>query len=107
MNGDTNSILNAIAVNNIQENSRLGPGQVAGQNGRVASWLQAMVEGMSRMLDDLSHDMIEAANNVDKEDPSTLVKFQVLSQQFSLVMNTVTTAVKTIGEAQSTAARKQ
>jgi len=107
MSNDINSTLNQIAMQNIQDNGRVGAGTIAGQNGRVPSWLQAMVEGMSRMLDDVSKDMISAANNVSKDDPSTLVRFQVLSQQFSLVMNTVTTAVKTIGEAQTTAARKQ
>ena len=51
--------------------------------------------------------MKSLSEKVSSSNPSTMAKFQVASQEFSLLMNTVTTVIKTIGEAQSNAARKQ
>jgi len=71
------------------------------------SWLAAMMEGLKEQITSSFNEMKAAADNVNKKDPSTMVDFQVKSQEFSLLMNTAQTVVKTVGEANSAAARKQ
>lgn len=71
------------------------------------SWLAAMMEALKEQITSSFNEMKAAADNVNKKDPSTMVDFQVKSQEFSLLMNTAQTVVKTVGEANAAAARKQ
>jgi hypothetical protein len=75
--------------------------------GGAAGWLRAMAEALGKKLDELADEMTEAAENIDKEDPSTSVRFQVISQQFGIVMNAASTAIKSVGEGMTSMARKQ
>lgn len=90
-----------------------GAGQTSGRatqrggSAGGASWLRAMAEALGKQCDALADEMQEAVDNIDKEDPSTMVEFQTISQQFSLLMNSTTTAIKTLGEAMTAVARKQ
>lgn len=89
-----------------------GSGAAAGARGGrnptgAPGWLYAIAEVMGKKLDDTAHEMQRLAEAVDKEDPSTATDFQVASQQFSILMNTTATALKSIGEAMVAAARKQ
>ena len=90
-----------------------GAGQTSGRatqrggSAGGAGWLRAMAEALGKQCDELADEMQEAVDNIDKEDPSTMVEFQTISQQFSLVMNSTTTAIKTLGEAMTAVARKQ
>ncbi len=81
-------------------------GGAAGAGG-AAGWIRAMAEALGKKLDELAHEMEEAANNIDKEDPSTSVRFQVISQQFNILMNAASTAIKAVGEGMQSMARKQ
>lgn len=81
--------------------------QRGGAAGGGAGWLRAMAEALGKQCDQLADEMQEAVDNIDKEDPSTMVEFQTISQQFSLLMNSTTTAIKTLGEAMTAVARKQ
>ena len=76
-------------------------------SGRGGGWLRAMAEVLGKKLDDLAHEMEDLAGKVDKNDPSTTTEFTVVSQQFSMLMNATNTAIKTVGEAMSSTARKQ
>ncbi|MEO7199743.1 MAG: EscF/YscF/HrpA family type III secretion system needle major subunit [Dokdonella sp.] len=78
-----------------------------GQAGGAKGWLRAMAEALGKQCDELADEMQEAVDNIDKEDPSTMVEFQTISQQFSMLMNSTTTAIKTLGEAMTAVARKQ
>lgn len=80
---------------------------VSGKTEGGKSWLGALVEGQMKALDAKAGEMKSLSEQVSSSNPSTMAKFQVASQEFSLLMNTVTTVIKTIGEAQTTAARKQ
>jgi hypothetical protein len=98
--GGASSAGGAPAAGGARPSSGSGAGQAAG-------WLRAMAEALGKTLDDLAHEMEAAAEAIDKEDPSTSVKFQVISQQFGIVMNAASTAIKSVGEAMSSMARKQ
>ncbi len=89
------------------EDGTAAAGGRAGNSRGAPGWLYAVAEVMGKKLDDTAHDMVELAKKVDKDDPSTATDFQVASQQFSILMNTTSTALKAIGEAMTAAARKQ
>lgn len=73
----------------------------------AAGWLYALAQALGEKLDELAHEMQEKAKAIDKEDPSTSVEFQVISQQFGIVMNAASTALKQVGESMTSMARKQ
>lgn len=79
---------------------------VSGNTGSK-SWLAALVEGQMKALDSKAGEMKSLSGKVNSSNPSTMAKFQVASQEFSLMINTVTTVIKTLGEGMSNAARKQ
>jgi type III secretion apparatus needle protein len=72
----------------------------------AAGWIRAIAEALGKQLNELADEMSEKADAIDKEDPKTMVEFQTVSQQFSMLMNTASTAIKTLGEAMASMARK-
>jgi len=99
-------ILSSFNTAMFAQGVKQGSSSVSGSTGSK-SWLAAMVEGQMNALDKKAGEMKSLSEKVSSSNPSTMAKFQVASQEFSLLMNTVTTVIKTIGEAQSNAARKQ
>lgn len=113
--------------NNIKETfANISPGRkekMKGGGGK--SWLQLMADSMSKVLDaslrkvDLKStalaDIQRAGGNLkgqaaaDNAAQSTKAnsEFAVANQEFSILMNSVNTAIKTIGEGLATMARKQ
>jgi flagellar biosynthesis chaperone FliJ len=75
--------------------------------GNAPGWLMAIAQVLGEKLDKLSNDMVRLSKQVDEKEPSTLTEFQVVSQQFSMLMNTASTAIKSIGEGMLAMARKQ
>lgn len=76
-------------------------------SGGAKSWLMAMAEAFGKRLDKMADDIQDLADSIDKEDPSTTVKYSAATQEFNLLMNTANTALKTLGEALANTARKQ
>lgn len=93
-------VLNDLAQNDEVREARSG-------GGRGGSWLRAMAEVLGQKLDDLAHEMQDLAGRVNKDDPSTSTDFTVVSQEFNMLMNAVTNALKTIGEAMGKSAARQ
>lgn len=94
-------VLTQIARQNIE-----GRGETRSDKSE-RSWLAAMVEALNELIKEGFDDMMADSRKVSKSDPRTLTDFQVSSQVFSLLMNTAQTVVKTVGEANANAARKQ
>lgn len=109
---DQSNQIDTSGLNNqVDDGSGDSAGAVNGKGGKGgatagAGWLIAMAKALGQKIDQYAHEMEAAANRVDKNDPSTSTDFQVLSQEFSIVMNAATNAIKTAGEAMTTAARK-
>lgn len=97
-----NSLLNDIAQSDDVREARAGRRGTSGPG-----WLRAMAEVLGKKLDELAHEMQDLADKVTKEDPSTSTDFTVVSQQFNMLMNAVSTALKTIGEAMGKQASRQ
>jgi hypothetical protein len=75
------------------------------------SWLQAIADSMSSVLDKKVEDMDKMAQALDKQGTNRSTKsstdLQVAGQEFSYLMNSSSTVIKTIGEGLSGMARKQ
>ncbi|PVX28355.1 hypothetical protein [Sphingomonas pokkalii] len=81
------------------------------RSGKARSWLQAIADSMAAEMDRKVQDMDKLARAMDKQGSNRSVKtntdLQVAGQEFSLMMNTTGTVIKTIGEGLSGMARKQ
>ncbi|WP_226467207.1 EscF/YscF/HrpA family type III secretion system needle major subunit [Luteimonas panaciterrae] len=99
------SLLNHIAMSGNEKSRESSSANSVAKGSK--SWLAALVEGLNKMITESWKDMTAASNAVTKDDPATMTNFQVKSQEFSLLMNTAQTVVKTIGEANTKAASKQ
>jgi hypothetical protein len=102
-----------------------GKGKGGGGGG---GWLQAIAKAMGQTLGDKAAEMVrlsnkmselnEAKGSIDKDDTQaneqnarefneTMTKFQATGQEYSMLNNVFSTAIKALGEALSTMARKQ
>nr|WP_315381856.1 hypothetical protein [uncultured Sphingomonas sp.] len=81
------------------------------RSGKGRSWLQAIADSMSSLLDKKVADMDSMSRALDQQGKNRSTKtgndLQVAAQEFSFLMNTTGTVVKTIGEGLSGMARKQ
>lgn len=81
------------------------------RSGKARSWLQAIADSMSKEMDRKVEDMNQLSQAMDKQGSNRSVKsntdLQVAAQEFSLLMNTSGTVIKSIGEGLSGMARKQ
>ncbi len=81
------------------------------RGGKARSWLQVIADSMAAALDKKVEDMDKMAKALDKQGSNRSTKastdLQVAGQEFSFLMNTASTVIKTIGEGLSGMARKQ
>jgi len=107
--GQAHSALDAVRQSlqesALQEVKEKSGGSSSGAGAK--SWIMAMAEAFGERLDAMADDIQDLADAIDKEDPSTTVKYSAATQEFNLLMNTANTAIKTIGEALANTARKQ
>jgi hypothetical protein len=76
-------------------------GESGGSRGsRGKSWLQAIAAALGRIADKAAAELQQAADAIGNggNDPSKLMDFQVKAQEFSLMMQTFTGALKALGE---------
>jgi hypothetical protein len=85
-------------------NSTSGGGRAATSGG--GSWLMAIARALANQVQAAADQLEEKMNNTNWEEAGEVAEFQAQSQQFALIMNTATNAIKTIGESLSTMARK-
>ncbi len=71
------------------------------------SWLQAIAAVLGKIADQKARELQSAADAIGNggNNPSALTDFQVKAQEFSLLMNTITGALKAIGEGITTPAQ--
>jgi hypothetical protein len=108
---DTYSSATDLALNMIR-NLQDGQGQDAEGNAKGSgkasggSWLLAIAKGLGKMLSEQAKQLEDKMNSTDWKDPGESAEFQAQSQEFGIAMNSATNAIKSIGEALSTMARK-
>ena len=76
-------------------------------SGRGKSWIMALASALGKKLDAKAAQVENLANAINDKKPSTTAKFGAAAQEFSILMNAATTAIKTLGEASAGMARKQ
>ncbi|KQT35005.1 hypothetical protein ASG29_02400 [Sphingomonas sp. Leaf412] len=82
--------------------SRGKSGSAGGQG-----WLMAMAKVLGSQLDQLGDQMTSMSKRITKDTPGLTAEFGVVSQQFNMLMNATSTAIKTVGEAMGRMASKQ
>jgi type III secretion apparatus needle protein len=83
-----------------------GGAAAKGAAGGGKGWLWAIAEALGKQCNQLADEMQSKADSLDAKDPKSVAEFQTITQQFSLLMNTTTNAIKTLGEAMGNTARK-
>jgi hypothetical protein len=82
-------------------------GGAAGAGGAGGKgWLWAIAQALGKQCNQLADEMSAKADSLDAKDPKSVAEFQTITQQFSLLMNTTTNAIKSLGEAMANTARK-
>jgi Type III secretion needle MxiH, YscF, SsaG, EprI, PscF, EscF len=87
-----------------EESEKKTNGQ-SGGNGK-SGWLLALAKAFGKVADAAAAELKQKGENIDKENPSSMLEYQALTQEFNLMMQTFTNAIKTIGEAEGQAVRK-
>jgi len=105
--GDAQRSASDILLNTLREASESREFKEARRRGNAPGWLMAMAEALGNQLNELGDEMTQRANTMTKDDPKASAQFSVVTQQFSMLMNATTNAIKTVGEAMGNAARKQ
>ncbi len=100
-NEDLNTLLGNAA------NELTKEGREAGKGGGAKSWIMAIAIAMGKQVDAKAKEMQNMANKITDKTPSLTAKFSAASQEFGIMMNALTTVIKTAGEAMSNTARKQ
>ena len=75
-------------------------------SGGKGGWLVALAKAFGKIADKAAKELDQAGKSLNKENPSEMIEYQAKTQEFAQMMNTFINAIKTIGEAQTTAVRK-
>jgi hypothetical protein len=94
-------------VDNVRESRAESDKKAGGKgSGGTKGWLLALAEAFGKVADKAADDLKTMGETIKKENPSEMLKYQALTQEFNLMMQTFTNAIKTIGEAEGQAVRK-
>lgn len=77
-----------------------------GSGGGSKGWLRALAEAFGKIADKAAKELETMGKNLNKDNPSEMIEYQAATQEFSLMMQTFTNAIKTIGEANVNTVRK-
>lgn len=75
-------------------------------NSSAGSWLRALAKAFGKLADAAAKELDQKGKNINKDNPSDMIEYQALAQEFSLMMTTFTNAIKTLGEAMTSTTRK-
>lgn len=78
----------------------------AAAGGGKKGWLRAIAETLGNIANKAAKELEQMGQGITKDDPKKLTEYQAATQEFSLLMNTFTNAIKTIGEGNANATRK-
>lgn len=100
--GNVTDSLNDMAMQGMRDAEKASGGE-----GGEGGWLMAMAKALGSELNDMASEMESMANKISKDTPDITTKFSALSQQFSILFNAASTAIKAVGEGMAQTARKQ
>ncbi|MCW4460991.1 hypothetical protein OK349_04675 [Sphingomonas sp. BT-65] len=79
----------------------------AGGTKSGGGWLRALARALGEAADKAAANLEEKAKGLDDATPSESAEYSADAQAFGMLMNAINTAIKAIGEALNTVARKQ
>lgn len=75
--------------------------------GKGGGWLRALAQALGKAADRTANKLEQDAKKLDNATPSQSAEYAADAQAFSMLMNSINTAIKAIGEALGSMARKQ
>lgn len=75
--------------------------------GKGGGWLRALARALGEAADKAADDLERKAGGLDNASPSESAEYSADAQAFSMLMNAINTAIKAVGEALGSVARKQ
>jgi hypothetical protein len=105
--GDAQNQAQKILEQTAKDASESDDAKDAKAGGKGGSWLLALAKALGTKMDGLADKMEKQSKNLDEGKPSDSAEFSATSQQFNMLMNASSNAIKTIGEALGNMARKQ
>lgn len=99
-----NKMVSGMADGEDAKAARAGGKGAKGTSGQ--SWLMALAEALGKKLDKQAAEMSKMADQITDKTPSLTAKFGAKSQEFGILMNATTNAIKTVGEGLANSARK-
>lgn len=79
--------------------------KAGGKGGR--GWLRALAEALGRSADKVANQLERDAKKLDGATPSESAEYSADAQAFSMLMNAINTAIKSIGESLGAMAKRQ
>ena len=99
-----NQVISDIALRDARENSGTDDAKAAK---RGAGWLEAFAIAMGKLIEKQGNALMETAKNIgDKPTAEDSTKLTVQSQMYSMFIQAVSTALKSMGEGQTAMAHK-
>lgn len=75
--------------------------------GNEGGWLRAIAKNLGEILDQKATELEKMGEDLNSENPSEVTDYTAATKEFTMLFEGVTTALKTIGDALASAARKQ
>ena len=102
---DWNAVISDISLREARENNALESSRSAKRAG--AGWLEAFAMAMGKLIESQGNALMDTAKSIgDKPTAADSTMLTVQSQMYSMFIQAVSTALKSMGEGQTAMARK-
>lgn len=105
--GDAQHAINKLLNQQANEAIESDEAKEAKAGGKGGGWLRALARALGEAADKTANKLEKDAKKLDNATPSQSAEYAADAQAFSMLMNSINTAIKAIGEALSSMARKQ
>lgn len=104
-----NQVISDIQLRESRENNALESSRSSGRAGQGgAGWLEAFAIAMGKMIESQGNALMATAKSIgDTPTAADSTRLTVQSQMYSMFIQSVSTALKSMGEGQTAMARKQ
>ena len=102
---DWNAVISDISLREARENNALESSRSAKRAG--AGWLEAFAIAMGKLIESQGNALMKTAESIgDKPTAADSTRLTVQSQMYSMFIQAVSTALKSMGDGQTAMARK-
>lgn len=105
--GDTQRMVQDLLRQTASDAMETEEAKDAKAGGKGGGWLRALARALGDSADKAASDLEKKAGKLDDASPSESAEYSADAQAFSMLMNAINTAIKAIGEALGSVARKQ